>query len=326
MFNKKSLYILILLLLLSSCKDNKKVVVIYTSVDQVYSSKIFKDFENKTGIKVLAVYDTEASKAIGLEKRILIERDRPKADIFWNSEPMRTQNLANKGLFKSVNYIDLSKYKSNNYYDPAHRWFGIGERSRVIIINKNLVKQNSKRLDDILVPKYKRKIAISNPYIGTASTHFAALYCKYGKDKFEKLIKKLENLDIEFLSGNSVVKDAVADGKYYIGIVDSDDAKSAIRAGLPVRTIYYNQNSDGVFKIFGTVAILKKAPHSKEAKKFLLYLLSKNTERKLIKIGAVNFSVFKDINNSDNIKGWTLNPKDLDVCFKNSIKLLKTIY
>ncbi|MEA2091963.1 MAG: iron ABC transporter substrate-binding protein, partial [Campylobacterota bacterium] len=78
-----------------SCGSNraKEELVVYTSVDQVFSSKILKEFEKETGIDVKAVYDTEASKAVGLEKRLLQEREHPKADIFWNSENLRTARL-----------------------------------------------------------------------------------------------------------------------------------------------------------------------------------------------------------------------------------------
>jgi len=35
------------------------IVVVYVSHDQVFSEPILKDFENDTGIKVRAIYDTE---------------------------------------------------------------------------------------------------------------------------------------------------------------------------------------------------------------------------------------------------------------------------
>lgn len=106
--------------LVSCSKKATHSVVIYTSVDQVYASKIFKDFEQKTGIKVLAVYDTEASKAVGLEKRLLMEKPHPRADIFWNSEPIRTARLAKQKLFKSNTKISLQNYQNTSYYDANY--------------------------------------------------------------------------------------------------------------------------------------------------------------------------------------------------------------
>jgi len=60
-------------------------VVVYTSVDQVYSEPVIRAFEKRTGILVLPVYDVEASKTTGLVNRLIAERGRPQADVFWKS-------------------------------------------------------------------------------------------------------------------------------------------------------------------------------------------------------------------------------------------------
>lgn len=49
----------------TGCKDkssNEKEVVIYTSLDKLFSQPVLEAFEKQTGIKVLAVYDSEATK------------------------------------------------------------------------------------------------------------------------------------------------------------------------------------------------------------------------------------------------------------------------
>ena len=45
--------------------------VVYTSLDKVFSQPILEAFENKTGIKVKAVYDSEATKTTGLVNRLI---------------------------------------------------------------------------------------------------------------------------------------------------------------------------------------------------------------------------------------------------------------
>ncbi len=61
----RHLFIVLLIDFLNiSCTNNKSKneVVIYTSVDQVFSSQILKEFEAQTGICFKVVYDTEVSK------------------------------------------------------------------------------------------------------------------------------------------------------------------------------------------------------------------------------------------------------------------------
>ena len=52
-------------------------VTVYVSTDRVFSEPILKAFEEKTGVKVNAVYDTEETKSTGLANRLLAEKNNP---------------------------------------------------------------------------------------------------------------------------------------------------------------------------------------------------------------------------------------------------------
>ena len=78
--------VLLSIMLLPGCQpDNTKKIVVYTSVDQVFSEPILKLFENETGIRVMPVYDVEAAKTTGLVNRLITEKNHPQADVFWNA-------------------------------------------------------------------------------------------------------------------------------------------------------------------------------------------------------------------------------------------------
>ena len=49
-------------------------VIAYCAQDQVYAEPILREFAKQTGIKVRAVYDSEAVKTVGLANRLLAER------------------------------------------------------------------------------------------------------------------------------------------------------------------------------------------------------------------------------------------------------------
>lgn len=92
--------LMILTLSFGGCKGEKPVqeVVIYTSLDKVFSQPILEVFEEQTGINVLPVYDSEATKTTGLVNRLIAEKANPRADVFWNSETGRTIVLKQKGV------------------------------------------------------------------------------------------------------------------------------------------------------------------------------------------------------------------------------------
>src|SRR5882724_12165707 len=79
-------------------------VTIYVSTDRVFSEPILKSYEQKLGVRVNAVYDTEETKSTGLANRLIAEKARPQADVFWSNEPVRTLVLKRNGV--------LAPYKS----------------------------------------------------------------------------------------------------------------------------------------------------------------------------------------------------------------------
>jgi len=118
---------LILATLTVACQRSSPEVVVYTSEDQVFSEPILKDFEKRTGIKVRAVYDTEETKSTGVALRIVAERDRPQADVFWANEPLRPVMLQQQGLlepYRSPNADDIPA----RYRDPDGYWTDVARR------------------------------------------------------------------------------------------------------------------------------------------------------------------------------------------------------
>ncbi len=93
---------LIAVTLTAACQRSWSEVVVYTSEDQVFSEPVLKGFEKTTGIKVRAVYDTEETKSTGVALRIVAERNRPQADVFWANEPLRPAMLKQQGLLERV--------------------------------------------------------------------------------------------------------------------------------------------------------------------------------------------------------------------------------
>ena len=86
-----------LCILANVCSAGNEVVV-YTSVDKIFSEPVLLEFEKKTGIKVLIIYDTEETKSTGVVNRLIAEKDNPQADVFWSGDPVRPVLLQIKGL------------------------------------------------------------------------------------------------------------------------------------------------------------------------------------------------------------------------------------
>ena len=282
----------VLLLALGCAKEGQKEVVVYTSVDQVFSEPILKDFEKKTGIKVKAVYDVEATKTVGLVNRLMAEKENPKCDVFWNNEIVRTIVLKKKGVltpYNSPSAEDIpSQFKDKDYY-----WTGFAARARVLIYNTKMLKETGlpKSIFELTEPKWKGKVALAYPLFGTTATHIAALYAILGQEKAEEYLKALNANKVVIVDGNSVARDMVVKGKLPLAFTDTDDANVAIQSGKPVKMIYPDSNGIGTLLILNTVALIKGCPHPDEGKKLIDYLLSKEVESKLAFCESANMPI-----------------------------------
>ncbi len=180
----------------------------------------------------------ESSKTVGLEKRLLAEKAHPQADVFWNSEHLRTLRLAAAGVFAPYRSTAVQNIPQA-FRDPARYWAGLGVRLRVLIVNNALVapQDRPRHLNDLLDPRWKGKAAIARPYFGTTSTHFAALYARWGTEEYTRFVQGLRDNQVALLAGNSNVRDAVARGEYAVGLTDTDDVDAAMWPTSRIRPI-----------------------------------------------------------------------------------------
>lgn len=325
------LFLTILILLFSSCsnsnKDLKNEVVIYTSVDRVYSQIIFDDFYKKTGIKVNALYDVEASKTTGLVQRLIKEKENVKADVFWNGEIVQTIKLKKNNILEKYKPHNAENLKSN-FIDTDNMWTAFGFRARIFLVNKSLLDKKDFPTSwlDISNNTKNINIGIAKPIFGTSATHIAALYELYGREFTLNEFKKIKKNKVKILDGNSVVRDLVMSNSLAYGLTDTDDALSAIEKNKNLYIVFPDQkeNQIGTMAIPNSIALIKNGPNSENGKKFIEYLLDKKTQKKLIDINWIQIYIDKsDIQISDSLKPFlpkNNNLKFININFNNILK------
>ena len=277
-------------------------VTIYVSTDRVFSEPILRAYEQQSGVRVNAVYDTEETKSTGLANKLLAEKNRPQADVFWSNEPVRTLVLKRNGV--------LAPYKSTNaegipatFKDPEGYWTGFSARSRVIVYNTNLVKPDEapKSIFDLTDPKWKDQVAIADPRFGSTSFHVAALYAEVGDERAEEFFRKLKSNGVKIVPGNSVVRDMVARGEAKVGLTDTDDVNVALEDKQPVAMVFPDRDGMGVPIMPNMVSLVANGPHSEAGKKLIDYLLSPEVERMLAQSEAVQIPLHSGVEGPKNI-------------------------
>jgi iron(III) transport system substrate-binding protein len=259
-------------------------VVVYTALDREFSEPILAAYEKKRGIEVLAKYDVESTKTVGLTNTIMAEASSPRCDLFWNNEILNTLRLKEKGLlapFSPSHAADLPE----TFRAKDRTWYGFAARGRVLIVNTKLVPEaeRPKGIEDLVDPKWKGKIGIAKPLFGTTATHAACLFAALGEEKAKSYFQRLKANDVAILSGNKQVATSVGSGQLAFGLTDTDDAMGEIDAGSPVAIIYPDREPGTLGTLFipNVLAVIKGAPHSKEAEALADHLLSPEVESAL---------------------------------------------
>jgi len=266
----------------AACGNRGGEVVVYTSRDQLYAEPVLKAFEQESGIRVRAVYDTGATKTVGLTNRLLAEKDHPQADVFWNSEVARTIILKRAGVLAPYT-SPQAKDIPQRYKDPEGYWTGFGARARVIIYNTKLVspEEAPRSLFELTQPRWRGRVALGTPVLGTMATHHTALFLRLGDEQARAFFEALAGNDVRIVVGNTAVRDAVSSGEVPVGIIDTSDAQEAIADGAPVAIVYPDQDSIGTLVIPNSVALIAGAPHPENGRRFIDYLLRPETEKAL---------------------------------------------
>ena len=259
-------------------------VVVYTALDRLFSEPILTAFERETGIKVLAKYDTEATKTVGLVNALRAEKDRPRCDVFWNNEIVNTVRLQSEGLLTSWTSPAVTAFPAI-FRDPNGTWCGFAARARVLLVNTNLVApdQRPRSILDLADPRWRGRTGLAKPLFGSTATHVAALFAALGTDHARSFLASLKANGVQIQSGNRAVAMNVANGTLAFGLTDTDDAMEEVQAGSPVTIVYPDAepNALGVLFIPNTLAIVKGGPHPDAARRLADYLLSPTVETTL---------------------------------------------
>ncbi len=287
----------------SPSQDSPGEVVVYCSVDEVFARPIAEQFEQETGIRVRLAPDTEETKSTGLLNRLISERARPRADVFWSGDPVRAAILKSKGVSASYRSPQGEGLPAL-YSDPEGHWTGFSARARVLIYNRDLVAQGERprSIVDLNDPRFKNTACIANPLFGTTSMHAAALFQALGPEQARSFFEGFIANGGTIVSSNGEVRRRVAAGDFAVGITDTDDFNVAFQEGKPVSVVYPDEDGIGTLVIPNAAVLIKNGPNPDAGKRFIDYLLRPETEQALARSEAAQMPVRAGISVPEHVR------------------------
>ena len=263
-------------LLASAGARAEQKLVVYSANDSTLNELVFAAFAKETGIEVEPV-----STGSGvLFRRIQAEKERPQGDIIWGVS--RALLITNKTYFAPYRSKEADAIPAE-FRDPDGLWTGTNLHLLVITQNTKAmpVADGPKTWSDLLDPKYKGKIAFTDPAnSGSAYTNATLLVEQWGGGEagWAKLKQLFANTRI--LNRSTLVFQGVGNGEYPLGISLEYAGQLWTSNGAPVVTIY---PADGTLAIMEGVAIIKGGPNQEAAKRFVDYINRKDVREMILR-------------------------------------------
>jgi len=315
------------ILLLIGCKEEKQAggsITVYTALEDELVTEYLKSFYAKyPDIKVNVVRESTGI----ITARLIAEKDNPQADVVWGTAASSMMVLDERGQLEpyapaGIERI-LPKFKSSK---PVPTWVGMTAWETAFIINTvefaklGLDAANIKSYEDLLDPKLKGHIVMSNPNSsGTGFLTVAGVLQLKGKDTeagWDYLSKLHENVNQYVHSGSKPAKMAAA-GECVVGVSFGYAGISQKQKGAPVVTIFPIEGSGWDME---ANALIKKKEINPAAKTFLDWAISDeamDSYKKVYPIISTGKGGNYDGFNSDPVKqlidndfAWTASNRD----------------
>ena len=128
------------------------------------------------------------------------------------------------------------------------------DQGKVVVYNTDLVAKEHRptSIHDLADAWFKGKACLANPLFGTRSMHAAALFQSLGDGDAKKFFQSLVDNDVKVLTSNGEVRRRVANGKFAIGLTDTDDVNVAIQEGKPL-----GSGMEEIYQITSALKFLK---------------------------------------------------------------------
>ncbi|HEY1603055.1 MAG TPA: extracellular solute-binding protein [Pirellulales bacterium] len=304
----RRLSLLLLVVAIAACTSPAPLpeVVAYTALDAEFSQPVFETFKGQSGITVLAKFDTESTKTVGLAAAIIEEESRPRCDVFWNNEILNTLRLEKRGLLEPFPSA-TDEVLPEMYRSPNDTWHALAARARVLIVNTEVTKKDGKTprsILDLADGRWHGRAGIAKPLFGTTATQAACLFAFWGPDKAKQFFQDLKDNQVQIMAGNKQVALAVGTGQLALGLTDTDDAIAEIDKAMPVAIIYPDQGDNQIGTLFipNTVSIIKGAPHPHAARRLVDFLLSSEVESQLALSSSAQIPLHSNVDVASRLK------------------------
>lgn len=248
-------------------------LIVYGSCEEAYLSAACKHFEEVYGIKT----EYQRLSTGEVQAKIGEEAGKPSGDVWFGGTTDPYNEASAAGLLEPYQAINAKNLLSDVYKDAGGCWYGIYKGILGFMVNKEEIARLGitapKDWDDLIDPKYKGLIGMSNPSTaGTAKLVINTMIQMKGHDNAMQYFVELDKNVYQYTKSGSGPSKMVGPGEIVIGIGFLHDGITQILNGYD--NIELVIPASGTSYEIGATAIFKGCKHPNAAKLWIEYALS----------------------------------------------------
>lgn len=302
------------LIILSVCTPNKQEIQevnLYSQRHYAVDELQYKNFTEKTGIKVNVV----KANADQLIERLKNEGDDSPADLFITVDAGKLYNARQAGVLQKISSENINENIISDLRDPDGFWAPITYRSRIIVYSNDRVKKSDlNSYEDLANPKWKGRLLVRSSSNAYNQALMSSLVANLGSENTEKWSSAVvSNFARDPKGSDRDQVKAIAAGQgdiaivnsYYIGLLLASEKEEEQNAGNSVSVFFPNQGEAdrGSHINISAIGLTKSSPNKENAIKLIEYLTSEEAQEVYVN-NSYEYPANSLVEPSDIVKSW----------------------
>ena len=212
--------------------------------------------------------------------RVVLVEDPAEADLAWFGDPV--QALRQSRLLVPGSAPDVPGV-AGRWKDPARRFFPVGARARVFIVDpRAALPLQPRRLRDLADPRLAGLQAIASPDRGEGPATFAALAVLSSDEAALALLRAIAAQRPHLAPDGPGVQSLVSSGKAAFGLAGSEQAAAGAASVSALEVVYPDQAGFGTLVFPTAAAVLRRGVEGQAVHALADWLAGSDAEQLLV--------------------------------------------
>ena len=258
-------------------------LIVYTAQEKDVYEPIIKEFEERTNLTVRVETGSSEAMLRRLEEGRTETAGEKASDwdvVFGIGAEVLEQGAEYWEPLQSAQADMIEEIFRPDEAEGTIKWAAFSARPLVIMYNTNVVtyRELPEGWNSLLEPRWRGRIAFGNPILSDIYAEALAVMTA-GEEVPEGLEEFISNLEYKVLNDSSEVNEAIAEGRYSLGVTLEGSAQALLSAGAYIDYVY---PKEGTAVLLDGTAVTAGCANPEAARDFVEFTLSRDVQRILV--------------------------------------------